>query len=623
MAAPAPGEQDEWSWSYLVDSKKTKNGFFRFFKKDNFVIRTICSALYLSSIVVFWLATNHNYKGGNNLDRTFRSLHIVERDMSIPQSYWTLDWVTHSTKLGNTKGPVSMPVTDKMCIDMATCVDDTLQLKNDCIFSCALTANQTRWNAKGNKHDSCQALTGDYAQNACQMERSPTVNLIVNDDKTFSIASGHSQYVLVLYVAFIMFGVNFLLWFDTQAISWTLAKRLGIGTFNAEKRVNSLTYPRLFVLVVVLLLAFLHRALYRANNLTGSRWEGAHDAMPNGSFFYGILSLFAVMWFALIQDDVSKEEAAAGNEDETAEIDEDLGFAKTTPTPNAPDQPPRGVPVDVDKGEEKMMKLNVSGFSTGRKMKAFMQPGQGKGYELRYLNDLNQKFTLGNERYDNYKCQPFYSIWALTQLWVQPLLVLSVYVVKSGYDIDINVTTIFVATFFMGLIDVFGKRLLELRRLYHDITPDTDLDYSMDVGVRVVYLVGLLIQFMLLWLVFRTADWRFGAWNEPEIYSGIMVGNTRFYEREKITETFSAMWTIYYWVATAYKLAALVPENTFMGFNTKRIYTNFDDNLFFLLNVLVLAFMWMLWGVGEDNRDTLAAYDAGVYLQFIGGILQS
>ena len=200
---------------------------------------------------------------------------------------------------------------------------------------------------------------------------------------------------------------------------------------------------------------------------------------------------------------------------------------------------------------------------------------------------------------------------------------MSVYVVKSGYDIDINVTTIFVATFFMGLIDVFGKRLLELRRLYHCITSETNLDYSMDVGVRVVYLVGLLIQFMLLWLVFRTADWRFGAWNEPEIYSGIMVGNTRFYEREKITETFSAMWTIYYWVATAYKLAALVPEYGIMGFNTSRIYTHFDDNLFLLLNIFVLWFMFLLWDQGSSNRDKLAPYDAGVYLQFIGGILQS
>jgi hypothetical protein len=618
METPAKAvsaEEPVWSWSNVLKSKKTDNTFFALFKKDSFLIRTACTGLYVSSIFVFWFATNHQYKDAYSLDRTFRSLHIVERDMSIPQSYWTLDWVTHSTKLGNNKPAVSMPVTDKMCIDMATCVDDSLQLKT-CTFSCALTANQTRWNNKGNKYDSCQALTGDYAQNACEMERSPEVDLIVNDDKTFSIASGHSQYVLMLYVAFIMFGVNILLWFDTPALQWTLTTYLNIGEYKAKKKVNNLTYPRLFVLVLVLLLAFLHRGLYRAAETTGNRLEGAHDAMPNGSFFYGILSLFAVMWFALIQDDVSDEEAAAANEDEfpKAEVINKNGDPYTQPSPDAfdnSDQKPPG------------FDLNVSGFSTGRKMKAFMQPGKDKGYELRYLNDLNKSVTLNDKSYENYKCQPFYSIWALTQLWVQPLLVLSVYVVKSGYDIDINVTTIFVATFFMGLIDVFGKRLLELRRLYHSITKEDTLDYSMDVGVRVVYLVGLLIQFMLLWLVFRTANWRFGAWNEPEIYSGIMVGNTRFYEREKITETFSAMWTIYYWVATAYKLAALVPEYNFMGFKTRKIYTNFDDNLFLLLNVFVLAFMWMLWGVGENHRDTLAPYDAGVYLQFIGGILQS
>lgn len=622
MATPVPDintVEESW-WSKVLESKKTNSKLSAFFKKDSFLIRTACSVLYFFSIFVFWLATNHDYKGAYNLDRTFRSLHIVERSMSIPQSYWTLDWVTHSTKLGNTKAPVSMSVTDKMCVDMATCVDDSLQLKSTCIFSCALTANQTRWNNKGNKHDSCQALTGDYAQNACEMERSPEVDLIVNDDKTFSIASGHSQYVLVLYVAFIMFGVNLLLWFDTSLL------QLAMKSYNSQKKVNNLTYPRLFVLVLVLLLAFLHRGLYRAAETTGNRLEGAHDAMPNGSFFYGILSLFAVMWFSLIQDDVSAEEAAAakGVED-VAEIDGgvegdgDLGFV----TPTAPNEPPRG---ELLPGQTGQMKLNVSGFSTGRKMKAFMQPGKDKGYELRYLNDLNKNLTLNDKSYENYKCQPFYSIWALTQLWVQPLLVLSVYVVKSGYDIDINVTTIFVATFFMGLIDVFGKRLLELRRLYHSITKETNLDYSMDVGVRVVYLVGLLIQFMLLWLVFRTADWRFGLWGESDVQSGVMVGNTRFYQRELITENFCGLWTIYYWLTTAYKVvAALVPsgEYNFMGFYTSRIYTNLDDNLFLLLNIFVLWFMFLLWDQGSSNREKLAPYDAGVYLQFIGGILQA
>ena len=132
MATPASGvSTDESWWSQVLKSKKTDSTFFALFKKDSFPIRTTCTGLYFCSIVVFWLATNHQYKEAYNLDRTFRSLHIVERSMSIPQSYWTLDWVTHSTKLGNTKAPVSMSVTDKMCIDMATCVDDTLQLKNE------------------------------------------------------------------------------------------------------------------------------------------------------------------------------------------------------------------------------------------------------------------------------------------------------------------------------------------------------------------------------------------------------------------------------------------------------------------------------------------------------------
>ena len=39
--------------------------------------------------------------------------------------------------------------------------------------------------------------------------------------------------------------------------------------------------------------------------------------------------------------------------------------------------------------------------------------------------------------------------------------------------------------------------------------------------------------------------------------------------------------------------------------------------------IALLSAICTMWGVGENNRDTLAAYDAGVYLQFIGGILQS
>ena len=146
---------------------------------------------------------------------------------NAPTSYWTLDWLTHPMKMRHAHG--NMLSHPKVSVDNALCLhgfDNCLSesdswvapsIKDECSastpsvkFSCAPTRNQTRWAMEVDyaEENTCRNGKTAYDKAACQMQRMVDMSLLVNDDKSLSISSGHSQLVLLFYVSLILFTVN-------------------------------------------------------------------------------------------------------------------------------------------------------------------------------------------------------------------------------------------------------------------------------------------------------------------------------------------------------------------------------------------------------------------------------
>ena len=567
-------------------------------------------------------------------------MHVIPKlNLHTPSSYWTLDWLTHPLRQSHDDAahrglPLEVPrmnVDSSLCMhDLSRCLDSNLDASGlrpvdvGCHtpttsayikWSCAPSQNQSRYvefNHQYTEQKTCKAGKSKYHQAACQMQRMPEVSLVVNDDKSFSISSGHSQIVLLFYVSVIMFTVNFfaLISSDDVRRMWPrsyLIKCENVKTFK--------TYSGF----VILLLLFAQRM--GANN--ASRDLGMDWPKPNGTYFYGILAYFAVFWFA------SREDC------------EDLN--DSTPTPN--DFEPAGQPkVDGTIGTVggTTMQLNVSGFNGTAKLqtKAFMQPGAGGNYRVRDISDLDgTPKELGAGDYVN---TPYSSLWALTQLWVWPLLLLSAYVVKYNFQVDINVTVVFFGTFIFGLIELFSRRMLELKYVYKSVLKNDPMkttyaadgttvettnfrgrgghDFSIDTGLRLVYLLALVIQGVILAMTFWAANWSF---NPSTTDAGVWItGAPGKYKRADTISVVKGMFFAYYIITLLAKILCLLPSKWgSMDYGSTVIYQHLDAFCFFILNLLISILLMVLVNWAAIAHHEMQYYNAGVYMKHLAAAL--
>ncbi len=590
--------------------------------------------------VVFVLSFNHTLTSFGKADiafnRVFRSVHAVPETVvsrhAAGNGYWTFDWLTHPLReIDGFTGETSI---HSMDVNSATCIDnidlcfgdgnwDGVVDETECAkkrFSCALTRDQTRY-APGPDNNVCAKYLTKYERTACQMQRTAQMSVVVNDDKSFSISSGHSQPLLLMYVSAIMFSLNFLMLLETESFRRFLSY-FSSGIFEPD---GVLTAKKAYVILSFVFLLF-HRYWYamRVDDI------GVNVPMPNGTFFYGLLSYLAATWFACCHCSGVKT-LTAGN----------------TVVPSA------GENQTLLTNSEGAMDLNVAGFGGKKKiqMNAFLQPGKGNyGEAVDVDTDLTMVRSLNA---NDYIVEPCSSVWALANLWVWPLLALSAFVVQGNYKLDIDVTVVAVGVFVYGLIDLFVRRLLELKYLYKYIqrttriarvnpnadnsnerfTPaDNARDYSMDYGVPLVVIVSMFIQLCVLYTVLWTAEWSFWPTNK-HADSGIHTpGDPEKSFRTYYVWAFKCIWIFYLVVMQLYKLMCLVPDGLGVTPNQKRggnngfggttWYQNYDGVGVTFLNlfVVVLLCIYLQQSV-ENNPAHQAFYDTGIYLKEVARVL--
>ena len=605
----------------VADGSDSMASFVGFFQNRNAFKSSLLTLIYFILSALLW---HHTYQANDVIfDRTFRSMHVIPKSMvNHASGYWTFDWLTHpfrvvdgmtgdtSVQSGNVVPALCMHDVDECFEWKSTTVFPTV--KAECQtssanqkkgkFSCAMTRNQTRY-AAGLYNSHCASLPTKFEKVACQMQRSADVDVVVNDDKSYSMSSGHSKAVLMFYVTVILFVVNLFNFFES---TYWMKPTTPDGTFNYSKAKDVQSLKKYVAIFIFVLLVF-HRGFYA----TQAQTMGIEAPMPNGTFFYGLLAYAAVTWF------LSFHEVNDNNSEST--------FSTRT-------EPNSRSPMEMEP-LNKPMELNLAGFDGKKKLRtdAFTQPGNVSG--IKRVTDGDADLDLGDVTLDHYKIRPSNSVWAMVNLWVWPLVILSAFITKSNYQLDIELTVVLVGFFFIGLIELFTKRLMELKYLFSGIQTKSGINQknaSLWLGVPLVVLISMVVQITTLAVVFWTANWSFGKSGYDD--SGVFtIGDPEKSKRREYIGLVKTLYLVYFIFVQVYKLMANVTVGTSLqkmtgkniqsaeqGGNTKRnIYMNMDGWLFSLLNLSVLIIVTTFLGqAGLDGND-IGYYDAGVYLKAV------
>jgi len=541
-------------------------------------------------------------------DRTFRSMHVVPKSMvSHAPGYWTFDWLTHPFR--SVDGITGAAEVESASVNPALCmheIDECFKWKSatefptvtqECMeskpnqkkgkFSCAMTRNQTRYDA-GLYNAHCASLSTKFEKVACQMQRTADVDLVVNDDKSFSMSSGHSRAVLMFYVSVILFVVNIFNFFES---GYWMKSTLGGGTFEYKDPKDVQNLKKYFAIAVFVILVF-HRGFYA----TEAQRMGIQAPVPNGTFFYGLLAYAAVTWF-LCYHEVDRVESSDGTPGVTAE----LGVTKPLVS-------------------EKRMELNLAGFEDKNKLKmnAFLQPG--KVSDLKRPTDGDADLSLGDVGLEHYKERPSNSVWAMVNLWVWPLVILSAFITKSNYQLDIELTVVLVGFFFIGLIELFTKRLIEVEYLFTSVQKNTGIDKnSLKYGVNLVVFVSMIVQITTIAVVFWTANWSYSlGWQSSYKDSGVFtIGDPVKSNRVQYIQTVKTTYVVYFILVQLYKIVVTSGIYGLTSNNWKNdCYRNMDGFLFFLLNLGMFSVL-ISYTVQENGiyEKDVGYYDVGVYLR--------
>ena len=318
------------------------------------------------------------------------------------------------------------------------------------------------------------------AKDICQYESYMGTRIVVNEDSAFSLTSAHSVWVLWWTVWLIM-SLSFAMSLKNAWMNyWKKQNKVNnflLDWFNLDQWNTIIDY---FALIIVLVLFFAMRFNY------ASEVQHSYALLkPNGSFAYSLLAL-VYSWVFLRTNTV-------------CEIDPEVNTGSTGPGPAMSnfDQTPK-------------LDLDMSNFSNKIKADAYVQAGNDGRYPITKIPFKNDFKTLKLEDYNRVHDNMNFSHFQMTQLWTFPFLTLIFYIYDKNYETDINVTTVFVLTMLFCIIDVFSKRLFQLKEMIGkfelregaDETPIKWIARPSSI-LAFAQIVLVLIQAIIYWYVYH------------------------------------------------------------------------------------------------------------------------
>ena len=406
----------------------------------------------------------------------FRTLHAAERNYAdasathVPRSYFTLDWIMHPAVSSDAVETVNVlsggnncqangPGFDK---ELKSCSPEKWQTTDVCMASTTTIdlvkaefensgkqdelLKQLYRSDETNKENMqlCSGSTTTLCwpaptmKDACRMERIGEYMVFQNDINSFSLASAHSSDLLLAGAAATLWIVN-----AYALINYYMYNVNDDAFAQAKDRARAL---KLVLAFGALLAPVIVRLATTQSRVVGT--EHYHNMLPNGSYFYVIVSIFwasAVSFYDICFCTEKREPQTA--EVMSQEMEQIKEIPGTEPTE-------RGIVLDTSSFYSKK-RLSVEAYMARSAPTAKDKKQTLRSYDPGFI------FTENSFDFSSTEIREDYMInFELAQLFTFPLIILAVFVHYNNYEIDSRLQMLFVAAVGYALLDIFGRRII-------------------------------------------------------------------------------------------------------------------------------------------------------------------
>lgn len=410
----------------------------------------------------------------------FRTLHAAEKNYAsgsnthVPRSYFTLDWIMHPAVDSDTVKTVDVlsggnncqangPGFDKelkscspqlwqttdFCYDNAktsasitTAVNNVASGKGDDVLKQLYRSDETN---KENMQK-CADGTGlcwpaPTMKDACRMERIGDYMVFENDINSFSLASAHSSDLLLAGAAATLWIVN-----AYALINYYMYNVNDDAQMRAKDRARAL---KLVLAFGALLAPVIVRLATTQSRVVGTTHY--HNMLPNGSYFYVILSIFwasAISFYDICFCTEKREpQTAEVMTQEMQQIEEMEKIPGTEPAE-------RGIVLDTSSFYSKK-RMSVEAYMARSAPTAKDKKQTLRSYDPGFI------FTENSFDFSSTEIREDYMInFEVAQLFTFPLIILAVFVHYNNYEVDSRLQMLFVAAIGYSLLDIFGRRII-------------------------------------------------------------------------------------------------------------------------------------------------------------------
>ena len=359
----------------------------------------------------------------------------------------------------------------------------------------------------------------------CRLNRVAPMFVTENDTTSYSIFSAHSTLVLQLFIQLILLILGSaelakILYRNKyyhvhEAVK---AKTGAFGTMDDCKKLmeswkTMVNYGVHVISVAALVLViFVKGGMVLLKNLklesvVGAEVEGTFSdvyarASPNGSFLYGFFALLVIyIWsvrsLSALDTEMNSESAKTMNSESV--VVAEITMSNSPPMNSSPDQKSQ-----MNDGQG----LNISGFM-GKKIPISAYQINKIEFTNKPHNVQSLPFVKGTKVHGDINkildARPFQQgTWSILQFCLLPLWVLCGMTLAQGYEVDVDVQLIFVASFVWAVSDLYLDRFITITEAVHILDPEAL--HWVEAYITTLIVV---IQLILVLAINFVTGWRY------------------------------------------------------------------------------------------------------------------
>ena len=461
----------------------------------------------------------------------------------------------------------------------------------------------------------------------CRLNRVAPMFVTENDTTSYSIFSAHSTLALQLFIQLILFVLGstelakHLYWNKYHHVYEAVkAKTDEFGTMDDCKKLmeswKSMVNYGVHVVSVasIILVICVKGSMVLLKNLpldgvVGAEVDGTFGdvyarASPNGSFLYGFFALLIIyIWsvrsLSSLDTEMNAESARAMNPDSVV-MTAEITMTNTPPMTNTDEKS------QMNDGQG----LNISGFM-GKKIpisayqvdKISFKNGPPSGAASATYGIANKSSGNINKILN---ARPFQQgTWSILQFCLLPLWVLCGLTLAQGYEVDVDVQVIFIASFVWAVSDLYLDRFISITEAVHILDPEAL--HWVEAYITTLIVV---IQLILVLAINFVTGWRYSERALTDDISTMRTTDAPAHERSLLLLNSSGIvfFNIYFGVTGLLKLYKVFFKRKEHGQTTRDWKTSWFsvktiDELLLGFLILFIFIYNMIVIAGVDRTD--------------------